>query len=97
MGISPLLLWYLLIINIVTLVVFGADKISSQSGAWRTRERTLLLLALAGGSIGAMLAIKFFRHKSRKASFLMLLGVIFLLQLAGLLYYFDFFALSLSL
>lgn len=64
------------------MVAFGVDKISSTSGAWRTRERTLFLLSLFGGSIGALTAIHFFRHKNRKSTFMLILTVIFLLQLA---------------
>lgn len=80
-----LTLWvigYFICINLITLIVFAMDKISSQSNAWRTRENTLLGLALMGGSIGALLAMHFFRHKTKKGSFLMLLAVILLLQLA---------------
>lgn len=86
MEISSPFIVYLLIINFITLVVFGADKISAASDAWRVRERTLLLLALVGGSLGAIIAIKFFRHKTQKSSFLILLAVIFLAQLALLLW-----------
>ncbi len=80
------LLIYFGVINLVTLIIFGVDKISSTSGAWRVRERTLYLFSLLGGTIGALLAIHFFRHKSRKASFLLIIIVILLLQIAALLY-----------
>lgn len=78
------ILVYLGIINLATLVAFGADKISSESGAWRIRERTLFLFSLLGGSIGALIAIKFFRHKSQKTSFQLVIGAIILLQLLAL-------------
>lgn len=80
------LLAYLIIINLVTVIAFGADKISSQSGAWRVRERTLFLFALIGGAVGALFAIHLFRHKNRKASFLFVIVAILLLQLAALFY-----------
>lgn len=73
---------YLVAINVVTVFVYGFDKLVAQSHAWRVRERTLLLLAALGGSIGALIAINIFHHKTRKNKFLMPLAVILLLQLA---------------
>ncbi|MBI2444560.1 MAG: DUF1294 domain-containing protein [Candidatus Magasanikbacteria bacterium] len=83
---SPLLIWpaiiYLTAINLITLFLYGSDKLSARAGADRVRERTLLLLALLGGSPAALLAMKLFRHKTRKASFLAILTLILLIQLA---------------
>ena len=50
-------------------VAYGIDKRAAQSGAWRTRESTLHVLALMGGWPGALVAQRVFRHKSRKPSF----------------------------
>ncbi|OGH69281.1 MAG: hypothetical protein A3I29_01380 [Candidatus Magasanikbacteria bacterium RIFCSPLOWO2_02_FULL_44_11] len=89
LELNPGLLVYLIIVNLVTLIVFAVDKISSQSNAWRTRERTLLLLTLLGGTVGALFAMYFFRHKTRKGSFLMLFSVILLIQLALVFLFFQ--------
>lgn len=89
MEISPILAGYLLLVNGITLALFGMDKISAISGAERTRERTLFLLALFGGSIGAVVGSFIFRHKRNKASFMAVIALIFLLQLAILLYFFK--------
>ncbi len=89
MEVSPLLAGYLIVINLLTLIFFGVDKVSVVSYAWRIRERTLLLLALLGGSPGALLGIKLFRHKTRKDSFLALLALVLLAQVATLLYFFS--------
>ena len=48
-------------------IVFGLDKGRARAGKWRVSERTLLLLSLAGGSLGALSAMLLFRHKTRKA------------------------------
>lgn len=45
---------YLLIVNAVTFLVFGIDKKRAKKEQWRVPERTLLLFALAGGSVGAL-------------------------------------------
>ncbi|HPO18378.1 MAG TPA: cold shock and DUF1294 domain-containing protein [Rubrivivax sp.] len=55
--------------SVVTFVAYAADKSAAASGAWRTRERTLHLMALAGGWPGALLAQQLLRHKSTKQPF----------------------------
>lgn len=57
---------YLLIVNAVTFLVFGIDKKRAKKEQWRVPERTLLLLALAGGSVGALAGMYTFRHKNKK-------------------------------
>lgn len=47
------LLYYLAIINIITFIVYGIDKLKAKKGEWRIQEATLLLLAIIGGGIGA--------------------------------------------
>ena len=57
-----ILVWYLAAINFTTWVVYGLDKGRAKSGKWRIPERTLLLLALVGGSLGALAGMIMFRH-----------------------------------
>ena len=75
-----LLMWYLIVINIVTWIAFGLDKWKAKSGKWRIPERTLLLLALAGGSLGALAGLIMFRHKTRKAKFFISVPVMFVVH-----------------
>ena len=76
-------LWlYLLLINIVTLLVYGADKRRARKEKWRISERVLFLLPLAGGSVGAIAGMHLFRHKTRHWYFRLGLPAILLLQLA---------------
>jgi len=56
-------------LSAVCFVTYAADKYAAKSGGWRTKESTLLLIGLAGGWPGALLAQQFLRHKSVKASF----------------------------
>jgi uncharacterized membrane protein YsdA (DUF1294 family) len=58
-----------LIASLAAAVAYGVDKRSAQSGAWRTPERTLHVLALLGGSPGALAAQRMFHHKSQKSTF----------------------------
>lgn len=79
---------YLVLINVVTFFFFGADKLRAQLGKRRISERTLWLLSAIGGSAGAFLAMDFFRHKTKKASFQLGFVLIFVIQIALLLYFF---------
>jgi uncharacterized membrane protein YsdA (DUF1294 family) len=68
---------HLFFINVLTLVVFGWDKNLAIKNKPRISEKTLLWLAIIGGTFGAFLAIRFFKHKKRKKSFLIrLIGVV---------------------
>lgn len=79
---EQILFVYFFCINIVTFFVFGLDKYKASGEFRRTPEKTLWLLSLIGGSIGALLAMHFFRHKTKKQSFQAVLLVIVLLQVA---------------
>ena len=58
------LLYYLIVINVVTFLVYGIDKWKAKQGSWRISEATLLILAVIGGSIGALLGMKTWHHKT---------------------------------
>ena len=63
------LILYIVCINLVTIAVFAWDKYTAISGQWRIPEKTLLMLALIGGSPGAIIAQQRLRHKTRKQPF----------------------------
>ena len=62
-------LYYLALINAVTFIVYGADKLKAKKGKWRIPESTLLLLAIVGGSIGAWCGVKVWHHKTLHKKF----------------------------
>jgi len=78
----PALYVYLALVNLACFVTFGLDKHRSRRGQWRTSERTLLALAMVGASPAAVLAMWWFRHKTRKLRFQLAVGGIVTLQLA---------------
>ena len=73
---------YLAAVNLLDFILMGADKSKAKRGAWRVPEATLLLVAVLGGSIGGILGMLLFRHKTRHAAFALGLPLILLAQLA---------------
>ena len=71
---------YLAVVNVFAFVLYGADKYFAARGKWRISERNLLLIAAVGGSLGAYLAMNFFRHKTKYKKFTVGVPLIFLLQ-----------------
>ena len=80
--IANALLYYLIVINIVTFLVYGIDKWKAKQGSWRISEATLLILAVFGGSIGALLGMKVWHHKTQHKKFKYGLPLILLAQIA---------------
>ena len=77
-----LLMIYLVIINLIAFLTFGADKRRARRDRRRVRESTLFLLAALGGSIGALLGMYVFRHKTRHWYFCVGIPAILILQIA---------------
>lgn len=67
--IQTILLWLLAAINVVTFLLYGWDKFQAKRGGWRVPERVLLLWAAGFGSVGALLGMAVFHHKTRKPKF----------------------------
>lgn len=73
---------YLISINVITFVVYGIDKWKARNEQWRTPESTLFLLAIFGGSVGALLGMQVWRHKTQHWSFRLGIPLILILQIA---------------
>ena len=81
-GWGTVLLVWLAVINLVTFAVYGIDKAKAKRGAWRVPEKTLFLLPLLGGSLGALLGMRVFHHKTKHWYFVWGIPLILLAQLA---------------
>ena len=80
-GWTVLLVW-LAVINLLTFIVYGADKRRARKGKWRVPEKTLFLLPLLGGSIGVLLGMRVFHHKTKHWYFVWGIPAILLAQIA---------------
>ena len=76
------LLYYLAFINLLLFVLMGVDKAKAKRGSRRFPEATLFFLAVVGGSLGGLLGMAAFRHKTLHRSFRVGFPVILIAQLA---------------
>lgn len=82
------LIYFFTAINVVTFLTFGYDKYLAKNNKWRIPERSLFLLTLMCGSIGAVLGMFLFKHKISKPSFYIPIIIIIALQIA-IVYFFG--------
>ncbi len=78
---------YLLLINAAAFLLMLTDKILSKTKARRIPERVLMLLAALGGSLGAVIAMFLFRHKTRHRKFRIGLPLLLLAHAALFLFF----------
>ena len=83
-----ILVVYLLAINLLAFILYGIDKKRARKREWRISEKTLIGIAVIGGSVGAILGMHVFHHKTRHWYFRYGLPVILIIQvlLAWFLY-----------
>ena len=81
--------YFLVGINTVAFIVYGVDKWRAAHNSWRIPETTLLGLAIIGGSIGALLGMKVWHHKTMHKKFRFGLPMILMAQmlLVGYIWY----------
>ena len=81
---------YLAAVNIITFIMFGADKARAVKGRWRISESALILAALLGGSIGALAGMRIFHHKTKHRKFTIGIPVILALQIILMVIYYPY-------
>lgn len=79
--IDTIIIDYAIVINVITLLMYGIDKWKAKHSKWRIPEATLLIMAAVGGSIGAWTGIKLFHHKTLHKKFKYGVPAILILQL----------------
>ena len=82
-------LWYLLLINAAAFMLMLVDKRKARKNRWRIPERTLILSALFGGSIGALLGMYTFRHKTKHLKFTLGIPAILIAQISLAIWIFQ--------
>lgn len=75
------LIVYMIIINFVGFLIMGIDKRRAKVKAWRIQEKTLFFIAIIGGSIGSILGMQVFRHKTKHKKFTIGMPCILIIQI----------------
>ena len=84
-----ILIGYLAMVNVVAFVTYGIDKLKARRNQWRIPESTLLLLAMIGGSIGAWIGLKVWRHKTLHKKFKYGIPLVIVVQIALCIYLYS--------
>ena len=80
MDISMIVLIYLATVNLIAFYLMGKDKKRARTRGSRIPEKTLFLWAILGGSLGSVVGMQHFRHKTRHMSFKVGMPLIMILQ-----------------
>ena len=80
----PVLLLYLILINLLGFVLYGVDKAKSKGRGRRIPERVLLWVARLGGGVGCWMGMMLFRHKTKHDRFMALVPLWTVLWAAAL-------------
>ena len=83
-----IIIFFFFIFNILTFSLYGLDKRKAIKGQWRISEQTLLIVALFGGSIGALLAMIVFHHKTKHWNFVLLIPLFLIIHIFLFLYFY---------
>lgn len=78
---------YLIIINLITCIIYGVDKLKAIAGSrHRTPEKVLLGVTLIGGSLGALIGMQVFRHKTCHLKFQVLVPLFLVVHIALIIF-----------
>lgn len=78
--------YYLILINIIGFILILVDKIKACKNKWRIKENTLLFISIIGGSIGELISMLIFHHKTKKNKFIIFIPHLILIQIIIYLY-----------
>lgn len=81
MKVWMLIAAYLIAVNLVGFIIMGVDKAKAKKHAWRIPEATLFLVAILGGSIGSIIGMYTFRHKTKHMTFVIGMPAILIIQI----------------
>lgn len=90
MNLYLIILLYLIVINLIGFAFMGIDKSKARRQAFRIPESNLFLIAVIGGSIGSIVGMYFFRHKTQHLSFVIGMPVILGIQILLCIWLFVF-------
>lgn len=81
-------LYYLLLINIIAFIIIYIDKQKAIKHKWRIKESTLFFISIIGGSLGTLIGMYTFHHKTKHIKFTLGIPFILIVQII-LIYYLN--------
>ena len=72
--------YYLILINIIGFILILVDKIKACKNKWRIKENALLFISIIGGSIGELISMLIFHHKTKKNKFIIFIPLLIIIQ-----------------
>lgn len=85
------ILGYFFVINLIGFIIMWKDKKAAIKHNWRISENKLFFIAIIGGSLGILLGMNTFRHKTKHKKFIYGIPTIIFIQVITCLYYFNLF------
>ena len=85
MVVISIIIGYLILINLTGFIFMGIDKSRAIKRLWRIPESTLFLIAIIGGSVGSIIGMRVFHHKTRHWYFVYAMPAILLVQIAAVI------------
>lgn len=76
---------YLIVMNLLGFLIMWIDKKKAQHSKWRIKENTLFIIAALGGSIGTIIGMYTFRHKTQKTKFILGFPAIIVIQILAVI------------
>ena len=89
MNVVTLLTAYVVVINLIGFIVMGMDKRRAKKHAFRIPEATLFTIAIIGGSVGCIIGMRYFHHKTRHWYFVYGMPFILILQIALVVFIYN--------
>ena len=83
------IVYYLIFVNLMSFLAFLVDKNMARKKKWRIPEKSLMTLAIFGGSLGSLIGMHVMRHKTQKKKFTFGIPVILVLQILVAIFYFK--------
>ena len=83
---NNIFIFYLITMNALGFVLMYIDKIKAKKHKWRVKENTLLTIAILGGSLGSLISMYTFRHKTKHTKFTLGIPLILIIQIIFLYY-----------
>ena len=72
---------YIIVLSLIGFSSMGIDKWKATHHKYRISEKNLLLIAMLGGSIGSLIGMKCFHHKTLHKKFSIGVPMILLIQI----------------